>query len=184
MVLRDGFLHSAGERIPCVIRNISSGGLMARVFQPVDLSETVRIELAGGHMLEGSVLWARDWEVGIAFTDPIDVEMVLGGQWATADEGDRRQIRRIEIECPATLKVRLRFYFGKLCDLSPTGARVRTQGMVKKKGDAVLALPDLPPLSATIRWVNGRDCGLLFKEHIPAEALANWLQARGFARAD
>ena len=181
MVLRDGFLHAGDERVPCVVRNISSGGLMARVYRPVELGETVRIELAGGQLLDGTILWAREWEVGISFDDAIDVETVLAEQWVTETDGDRRRTRRIQVECPATLKVRLRFYFGKLCNLSPTGARVQTRGILKKSGDAVLALPDLPPLPATIRWVDERDCGLEFHEHIPADALSRWLQERGCA---
>jgi hypothetical protein len=110
-----------------------------------------------------------------------DVETVLAEQWVTESGGERRSSRRIEVECPATLQVRLRFYYGKLCDLSPTGARVRTRGVLKKTGDAILSLPGLPPLTAAIRWVNGRDCGLSFKEQIPAEALAAWLEERGGA---
>ena len=184
MVLRDGFLHAGDERVPCVVRNISSGGLMARVYRPVELGESVRIELAGGQLLDGTVLWTRDWEVGVTFAEPVDVESVLAEQWVTETDGDRRKTRRIKVECPATLKVRMRYYFGKLCDLSPTGARVQTRGALKKPGDAVLALPDLPPLLATIRWINEKDCGLEFREHIPADALNRWLQERGCEELD
>ena len=184
MVMRDGFIHVAGERVPCVVRNISSGGLMARVYAPVEHGGSVRVELANGHVYPGTILWERDWIVGIAFTDPVDVEAVLAEQWVTEAEGDRRRTRRFQVECPATLKVHLRFYFGKLCDVSPTGAKVRTRGVIKKVGDAMLALPDLPPMPATIRWINGQDCGLEFREQIPAEALSGWLQDRGFVEID
>jgi PilZ domain len=184
MVMRDGFLHVAGERVPCVVRNISMGGLMARVYAPVEEGHAVRVELAGGQLLDGYILWARDWSVGIAFDDEADVEAILAEQWVTEVEGDRRRTRRFKVDCPATLKVQLRFYFGKLCDLSPSGAKVQTRGAIKKPGDAMLALPDLPPLPATIRWVNGRDCGLEFREPIPAEALMAWLEERGYDKAD
>lgn len=178
MVLRDGFLHAGGQRVPCVVRNISSGGLLARIYRPVELGESLRIELAGGRLLDGTVLWTRNWEVGVAFSRPIDVEAVLAEQWVTETGGDRRTSHRVAVECPATLQVRRRFYYGKLCDLSPTGARVRTRGTVKKIGEATLSLPGLPPLPADIRWVNGSDCGLSFLEHVPAEALAVWLEER------
>ena len=181
MVMRDGFLHVGGERVPCMVRNISSGGLMARVYGPVGDDKPVRIELASGQLIDGVTLWERDWIVGVAFNEPVDVELVLSEQWVTEVEGDRRRTRRIKVECPATLKVDLRFYFGKLCDLSPTGAKVQTKGALKKTGDAMLAVPDLPPLQGTIRWVNGRDCGIEFREQIPAEALSRWLNERGFA---
>ena len=180
MVMRDGFLHVGDDRVPCVVRNISSGGLMARIYRPVEPDRPVRVELASGQLYDGIVLWERDWIVGIAFNDAVDVESVLSEQWVTEIEGDRRRTRRIKVECPATLKVDLRFYFGKLCDLSPTGAKVQTRGVLKKTGEAMLALPDLPPLPGLIRWVNGRDCGLEFREQIPADALSGWLQQRGF----
>jgi len=180
MVMRDGFLHVGTERVPCVVRNISSGGLMCRVYGPVGQSGPVRVELASGQLVEGTILWERDWIVGIAFDASLDVDSVLAEQWVTEVEGDRRRSRRIRMECPATLKVGLRFYFGKLCDVSPSGAKVQTRGVIKKPGEAMLALPDLPPLPGTIRWINGRDCGLEFREQIPAEALSRWLQERGY----
>ena len=63
-------------------------------------------------------------------------------------------------------------------------SKVQTRGAIKKTGDAMLALPDLPPLPGTIRWVNGKDCGIEFREQIPAEALSRWLQERGFSDID
>jgi hypothetical protein len=184
MVMRDGFLHVGDERVPCVVRNISSGGMMARIYSPVEHGRPVRVELASGHLVDGTILWERDWIVGIAFNDTLDVDSVLAEQWVTEAEGDRRRSRRIKVECPATLKVDLRFYFGKLCDLSPSGAKIQTRGAIKKPGEAMLALPDLPPLPGTIRWVNGKDCGLEFREQIPAEALSRWLQERGYQDTD
>ena len=179
MVRRDGFIHVGDDKVPCVVCNISSGGLMARVYRRVELDERVRIELAGGHLAEGTILWARDWEVGVAFSEPLDVEAILAEQWVTEGAGDRRRTHRADVECPATLKVGSRFYYGRLCDLSPSGAKVRTRGRLKKVGDALLSLPDLPPLAATLRWINGRECGLAFREHIPADALSRWLRERG-----
>ena len=184
MVMLDGFLHFRNERVPCVVRNISSGGLMCRVYRHVEQGGTCRVELASGQLYEGTILWERDWIVGVAFNEAVDVEGVLAEQWVTEVEGDRRRSRRIKVECPATLKVDLRFYFGKLCDVSPSGARVQTRGVLKKKGDAMLALPDLPPLPSTIRWINGNECGLEFREQIPADALSRWLQERGYAGLD
>ena len=148
MVMRDGFLHVGPERVPCVVRNISSGGLMARVYRPVDLGKSIKIELATGELIDGTVLWMKDWTIGVAFTGHVDIESILAEQWTSETDGDRRRTARHKVECPATLKVSTRFYFGKLCDLSPTGAHVQTRGMIKKPGDAVLALPDLPPLLA------------------------------------
>lgn len=179
MVLCDGFLHAAGSRIPCVVRNISSMGLMARVYRKVSLGDAVTVELAGGQMFPGAVLWTREWDVGVAFAAPIEVDEILATQWLTADPADRRTSLRITVECPATLRVRRRFYYSRLCDLSPSGARIELASELKRKGDALLTLPDLPVIPADVRWAKDRQCGLSFKEQIPIEALHEWLQARG-----
>ena len=184
MVMRDAILHSGVERAPCVVRNISDGGLMARVYRPVELGEAVSVEIADGRRLPGTVIWAQDWNVGIAFAEPIEVAGLLAVPWGGEDGEERRSDRRTRVECPAKLRVKGRFYFGLLNDISPNGARVRTHGSLKRVGEAVLILPDLPPLTASIQWVKGHDCGLRFREPIPAEALGGWLLDRGFADPD
>src|SRR5690348_3213496 len=76
LVRRSGILHIGADQEPCVIVNISAGGLMARTYREQLAGEAVRIELAPGETIAGEVLWAQDWTVGIAFDGLIDVEAV------------------------------------------------------------------------------------------------------------
>ena len=93
MVMRDGFLHVGEERVPCVVRNISSGGLMARSLCSGRPGETVKIELATGELIDGTVLWMKDWTIGVAFTGTVDIESILAEQWTSETDGDRRRTR-------------------------------------------------------------------------------------------
>jgi hypothetical protein len=179
LVRRSGILHIGSEQEPCVIVNLSAGGLMARTYRPQLVGEAVRVELAPGETIAGEVLWAQDWTVGIAFDGLIDVEAVLDRAWVGEHCLDRRRDPRIAVDCPASLRVNARFRYGRIAELSSGGARFRGSARIKKTGPAVLNLPDLPPMRAEIAWLGEHECGLVFEEPIPNEALRRWLASRG-----
>lgn len=178
LVRRPAVLHIANARELCVVRNISSGGLMASIFHPRLPGEYVRVELVSGELIEGSILWTRDWSIGIAFKTAVDVDRLLAQQWVEEAQEERRSSPRLEIDCRATLRVNARFYYGRARDISSGGARFETSQALKKPGPALLMLPDLPPLRSAIRWTRGNEFGLAFDEIIPAEALGRWVADR------
>ncbi|MGZ8335431.1 MAG: PilZ domain-containing protein [Allosphingosinicella sp.] len=178
LVRRSGVLHIDGVDEPCVVVNISAGGMMARTYRPRVTGERVRVELAPGEAIEGSVLWTQDWSIGVAFDEMIDVEALLARKWVTEHGEDRRRSQRVTVSCPAALRVNTRFHKGRICDISGGGARFRGMKPLSKLGPAILTLPDLPPLRATIAWTRDNDCGLVFEEEIPHDAIWRWLQLR------
>ena len=179
LVRRAGILHIGAEQEPCVIVNLSAGGLMARTYRPQLVGEAVRVEFAPGETIAGEVLWAQDWTVGIAFDGLIDVEAMLARAWVGEHGLDRRRSPRVAVDCPASLRVNARFHYGRIAELSSGGARFRGSARIKKTGPALLNLPDLPPMRAQVAWVGENECGLIFAEPIPEEALRRWLSARG-----
>jgi hypothetical protein len=179
LVRRSGIVHGAdGSRQPCLIVNISAGGLLARTYRPSVAGDRVRIEMVPGETIAGAVLWAQDWSIGVAFDELIDVEALLAREWVSEEVQDRRRSPRHPVSCPASLRIGTRFHYGRICDISSGGVRFRARKALKKIGPALLTLPDLPPLPAAIAWRRGEDCGLVFEEAIPDEALATWLAAR------
>src|SRR5690348_17568896 len=52
----------------------------------------VHIEFKSGGLLSGRVVWARDWNLGVEFPDPIDVEAVLSSRWVIEAQ-DRKSTR-------------------------------------------------------------------------------------------
>ena len=180
LVRRSGIIHAADDsRQSCLIFNISAGGLLARTYSPSVPGERVRVELVPGETIDGAVLWAQDWSIGIAFDELIDVEALLARDWVAEEAvADRRRAPRFPVSCPASMRVGTRFHYGRICDISSGGVRFRGRKALKKMGPALLTLPDLPPLPAAIAWTKGEDCGLVFDEAIPEEALSEWLAAR------
>ena len=174
-ILRVALLHAKGGKELCVVRNISSGGLSARVYRKLTGGEQVQVELRSGERLNGSVVWERDWEVGIVFPELIDVDTVLASRWV-AEIGARRTLPRIEVPCRGWLKMGSRSYTAVLQDISQGGAKVQTQAPLVDRDSLVLGLPDLPAVPGVVRWVGGTDVGISFNECIPFEQLARWIQ--------
>ena len=152
--------------------------MMARIYRPIALHDRVQVELAAGYLVEGRVLWAKDWTVGIAFAELIDVEAVVGAEWAADSASERRRAPRLTVDCPAQLRVNSRFYYGRIGDISEGGARFRSGRSLKRTGSVLLLMPEMPPLSGTVRWIDGQECGLAFDEPIPSDALDRWLSGR------
>lgn len=64
------------------VRNLSAGGLMAEVAEPIAAGTAVELELRGVGRVSGRVAWAAAGRVGVAFDqmiDPILARKPVGG---------------------------------------------------------------------------------------------------------
>lgn len=66
----------ADVTITARVRNLSSGGLMAELPEPVAPDSAVQIELGELGWLEGRVAWQTEGRAGIAFDTAIDPQRV------------------------------------------------------------------------------------------------------------
>lgn len=176
-LLRVGVLHARGDRNLCVVKNISASGLSARAYQTVAVGDEVHIEFKSGGLLSGRVVWVRDWNLGIRFPDPIDVEAVLSSRWVL-EAHRRRNLPRIPLVCDAKLKSGGRVTGVRLLDISQGGARLRVDDRAVDRGAAHLSLPGLQSIAGVIRWITTDQAGMSFNECLSFEQLASWIHAR------
>jgi hypothetical protein len=175
--LRVTTLHTTGGQELCVVRNISGGGLQARVYRRLDPGAAVSIELGAEHPVPARVLWFRDWQIGAEFLQPVDVDEALSA-CPRNDNGRNVRLPRLEVRCPARLQIGARAYAVRLCDISEGGAKVEMRTAIKKLSSVTLSLPDLPPAAGYVRWVEGLRVGIGFEEPLPHEVLARWVESR------
>ena len=98
---RVGSILVDGRRELCLIKNISAGGMMIRLYCSIADGTPVVVELKSGQPICGKISWTRDQNAGIAFDEPIDVIDIL----STTMEGPRPRMPRIEaavMRCCAT----------------------------------------------------------------------------------
>lgn len=176
-LLRVALLHAGGSSDLCVVKNISPNGLSACVYRTLACGDHVEVEFRSGEKLSGSVVWERDWEVGIVFPELIDVEAVLASRWVT-EKGRRRTLPRIGLDCGGQLSAGSRSLSVTLQDISQGGARVQAEAAVTGISSVVLSLPDLPPIAGVVRWTVGDEAGISFNECIAFEQLARWIQTQ------
>lgn len=172
-----GRITGARADLPCRIRNISTGGLMAEVLADFAVAEHVRIELRNGNAVTGSVRWTDGPRLGIQFDTAVDVERLLSEPSMVRRRATAIVPRapRLPTDCPAEIRIEGRVRRAAMVDLSQGGAKLVTAAPLGKGGLLTLAVPGLDPLRAAVRWVAGDRAGIAFLEAIAFTRLAEWL---------
>lgn len=173
-LFRVGSIIVDDRRELCLIKNISAGGMMMRVYCPLVEGTRIAIELKNGHPVTGRISWARDLNVGVAFDEPIDVIDLL----SSSMDGPRPRMPRIEVSHYATLREGATVRRVKICDISQGGAKVDCYGPIQANSEIVLSLNGFDPLPGVVRWVDDRHAGLTFNRVLPLGELVGWLQSQ------
>ena len=176
-LLRVALLHAGGVSDICVVRNISQKGLSARVYRKLTAGDHVQVEFRSGELLSGSVVWEKEFDIGIVFPQPIDVAHVLANR-PSSQPKKRRALPRIAVASAGKLSNGLQSIDVTLRDISQAGANLEVRRHGLSFRNVQLSLPALPPIGAVVRWTAGSSLGLSFNECLSFETLARWIQAR------
>ena len=174
-ILRVGTLVIDGRRELCLIRNISTGGLMAHVYSQVEPEQRVTVELKTNQQIDGKIAWVKGANAGVAFDAPVDITELLANP-QVLDNGWRPRMPRVEIDRMATLRVGARIYWVQTRDISQGGVKIVTDQAFETDTPVVVTFENFRPLPGTVRWQKDRACGIAFNDLIPFEELIAWLK--------
>lgn len=174
-ILRVGKVVTPRGEDLCLIRNISAGGLMARVYTRLDVGQHVLFELRADRRLAGVVRWVRDDNVGVQFDDPIDVAAVLSDRDLTESE-HRPRAPRLSRPCKAKLRVGARYHRVTVRDISQGGAKIEAPVALAVDTDIILTLDGFRAVAGSIRWSRDGQSGIAFNQVIPYPELTGWLK--------
>lgn len=169
---RVGSILVEDRRELCLIKNISAGGMMIRLYCTVAEGSSVTIELKSGQPIHGRVSWIRDHNAGIAFDQPIDVIDVL----SSTMEGPRPRMPRIEASCHATLRDGANVLRVRVCDVSQGGVKIQCETILTPGSDIIITLPGLEPQPGLACWHENGFTGITFNRLLPLPELVAWLQ--------
>lgn len=177
MILRVGVLEQADRTSFCLVKCISKEGIQIRLYTSGFNAGPAAIHVADEDAIFGEIVWIKGKIAGMSFEGSIDPNTLLRFQQKlTAIR--RRSLPRIKVGARAALLTGGRNLPAFLCDISSSGAKVRTFRALRDERAAVLNLPDLPSLKAYVRWTDGFDSGLTFQTPIPMQVLADWISGR------
>lgn len=171
---RVGSVMLDGHRELCLIRNISAGGMMIRLYCSAAVGTPLTIELKSGQPIEGRVSWLKDGYYGIEFDRTIDVIEILSASM----DGPRPRMPRIETDCHATLREGANSLRVRTHDISQGGAKVQGRTNIPAGAEIVLTLPGLEPQPGVTCWNNEGFTGVTFNRLLPLGQLVEWLKVQ------
>ena len=157
------------------VRNVSAGGLMAEIGQPVSVGDIVTVELSS-QKIPGSVVWIRDGTVGVKFDQNIDLGELLAGR--KPRHGFRARPPRLDVSCKASLRVDKTYYTVDVHDISLGGMKVEPIEEYCLGKKVVVVVESLRPIRGEVRWYSNRKAGIVFDDALSFEDLAEWVGRR------
>ncbi len=160
----------------CLIRNISAGGLMARVYSRLEIGQHVIFELRADRRLAGIVRWLRDDNAGIQFDEPIDVAAVLTDR---DPEGNQLRARapRLSRPCRATLRVGAHYHRVMVRDVSQGGVKVELDVELAVGAEVIVTLEGFRAIAGIVRWSREGHSGIAFNQVISYPEMTAWLKS-------
>ena len=168
---RVGSILVADRRELCLIKNISAGGMMIRLYCSIPDGAPVTVELKSGQPISGRISWSRDQNAGIAFDEPIDVIDIL----STTMDGPRPRMPRIETQCHAMLRDGANVLRVRACDISQGGLKICCEAVISPGADVIVTLPGLDPQPGITCWNDSGFTGITFNRLLPLGELVAWL---------
>lgn len=158
----------------CLLRNISSEGMMGRFFTNFVANTAVTIQFNEHLAARGKVSWSREGMIGIQFAAPIDVPTILHGLSNSPLRGKVNRAPRLQVQANIQIVMDGRTVPVEVQDISQKGLKVRTAYL--RAGDEVTVLLDgLEPKKAVVRWTQPQLAGLNFIRPLAFEQLGEWV---------
>ena len=176
-LLRVGSIIIDGRRELCLIRNISAMGLMLHVYSVLHEGQRVEVEMKTGQQIAGRVKWIAESNVGLEFDEAIDVMAMLASQLVSLNDLKPR-MPRVEVRCPATLRMGSHSYRVVTRDISQGGAKIALAAVLPPDAEIVLSMEGFHSLHGVLRWCDGEVAGMTFNTVIPWPQLVRWLKER------
>lgn len=173
-LFRVGTIVIGERRELCLVKNISAGGTLIRVYCALEPETSVRIEMKEAQPIAGQVTWVKGGDAGITFDERVDVIELL----KSSDEDPRPRMPRIEVQCVCFVRQGAIVHRSIVHNISQGGLSVETPNGLAVDGNVTVTLPGLPSQDAAVRWKSGDRYGISFNSVLPLAALVSWLQER------
>lgn len=157
----------------CLIRTISANGFVGHVHARLPTGQVISIQAGFDRLLTGTIIWANELEIGVAFESPIDVAQTLQLMAARLYRGKVQRMPRISIPCEGTVHHREETHRTSVVDISQGGAKIEA-GFLNAGDEVMLAVEGLDTRRAKVTWTQRHHVGLTFFRPFKFSELAAW----------
>lgn len=175
-----GKLATGSANRPCMVRDISAGGMRIQMTTPPPVGSHVMIEMRGLDPRTATVRWVHGRDAGLAFDTACDLTEIFDARVRRSGKIARQP--RFPIEHRVEMVVDGTPFKAKVSDISVGGARLELESDTKLAPPCLVVLKlglTFDVIAAEVCWTDGRACGLRFLKPISSIALALALEATG-----
>jgi hypothetical protein len=173
-LFRVGSIIIGDRRELCLVKNISTGGALVRIYSALKAKQPLQIELKEGQPVPGRVSWVKGTEAGIEFDTPVDVPDLL----KSSGNEPRPRMPRVEVSCVCWVRDGADVSRAQVQNVSQGGLSVESAIPLRTGAEVTVTLPGLPPQGGVVRWRDDPRYGIAFNTVLPLAALVEWLQSR------
>lgn len=172
-----GKLTFRGKSQPCMVRNLSAGGMRVQTNNPPGKEESVLIEMRGLSPRIAKAVWTSGNEAGLAFIERCDPAEVFAVR--ISRNGHVARQPRFTLRRAVELLIDGAALPAEIADISVGGARLILPEalLIGTPGVLRLALPNRDGIAGELCWSNGGDCGFRFVQPISSVLLALALES-------
>ena len=174
-VLAVGKVVKDGRERFCLIRDISTGGLMVETNDQLAPGDTVMVETLGLPISEARVVWSEGKLTGLAFGTSKDPETIC----RRGVDGNGHTIRapRFQSDRPARLRLAGRDVKVNIANISVGGARLIGVSSVHTDAPGELIVdPHTSPIRGHVRWVADNEIGFRFAPALERRTLVSLIE--------
>lgn len=157
------------------LRNMSAGGIMAEIGQPLAVGEEVEVEIQS-QKIPSKVVWLREGSAGIKFDQNVDLGELLAGR--KPRHGFRSRPPRLDVKCKASLRLNGKYYRCDVTNISLAGMKIEPVEEYCLGEKVVVVVESLRPIKGEVRWYADRKAGVVFDRPLAFDELAEWIGKR------
>ena len=124
--------------------------------------------------LQEELVKLEDWVAAVGAR----IVVIFEGRDAAGKGGTIKRITQFMNPRITRIVIGKRQYAGYIQDVSEGGARLRTVTSIRKLGNVILRLPDLPPLTCRLCWTDAYHAGVVFERKLTKADLRKWVETR------
>lgn len=167
LLIRNAKIAFPDGEFLCVIRDVSATGMRIKTFHPLPEQIPLHIELATGECHQVTMVWARNGEVGLQFTQAQDVKRLIHEQGPFA-----KRALRVDLDLPTMIRSVGEANEATIRNISQFGARLDCSAHFAMDQRLTLTTPPLPEISAKVRWRRDGQYGVSFQQVFGVAELA------------
>lgn len=158
----------------CLAKNLSASGMMGRFYLQCEPGTQLTVHFNDFLRVKALVAWSDATNIGIQFTDLIDVEETLAALAAPTQRGKVNRSPRLGIVMEGRALAKDRDLPFELRDISQKGIKVHCWHL--RTGDEVnVVLEGLEPRRAVVKWTKHGLAGLNFLTPLNFDILGHWV---------